>query len=154
MEMRITISGLGLALGKTGFGANLVSGAYLQTRSAKCGTVNTFGLTKGLSLGSSSGTVVFGHVQTEWFRIDENSAEFFDNDSSVGKVADVNISGAIVAGGRVDVNVDLIDENGSIETLVTKANISSSGIQISSTKVRGILKKMPRAQCVTALPSN
>jgi len=154
MEMRITISGLGVALGKTGFGANLVSGAYLQTRPSKGTCISTFGLTKGPSLGSNSGSIVFGHVQTEWFRINDNSAQLFENGTVTGKIADVKISGAIVTGGRVDVNIDLIDENGSIQSLIAKANISSSGVQIASTKVRGILKKMPRAQCVTTLSLN
>ncbi len=106
------------------------------------------------SLGSNSGSTVFGHVQTEWFRINDDSAELIQNNVVVGKIADVNISGAIVVGGRVDVNVNLIDQNGSIDTLVAKANISSSGVQVASTKVRGVLKIMPRAQCITALPSN
>lgn len=154
MEMRITISGLGVAFGKTGFGANLVSGAYLQTRSARGGPVCTLGLAKGPSLGSNSGSVVFGQVQTDWFRVTDDSAAFFQNSTAVGKIADVSISGAIFVGGRVDINVDLIDENGSIDNIVAKANISSSGVQVASTKVRGILKIMPRAQCIAALPSN
>lgn len=150
MEMRITISGLGLALGKTGFGANLVSGAYLETRPVSGAPSCIFGLTRGPSLGSSSGSVVFGHVQTEWFRVNVDVASAFRTNAVVGKVADVEISGAIVSGGQVDVKVDLIDSDGNVEGLFAKANIRSSGVQVASTKVRGVLKRLPGAHCVAA----
>lgn len=144
MEMRITITGLGLAFGGTGFGANLVSGAYVETRHGPGARSCVYGLAKGPSLGSNSGSIVFGHVQTAWFRIRNADAQRLSSNRIVGKVADVKVTGAIVAGGRVDVNMDVIDENGDIATIVTKANIHSTGVQASSTEVRGVVKQIPR----------
>lgn len=150
--MRITITGMGFALGKTGFGANLVSGAYVETRINPGASSCVYGLTKGPSLGSNSGSIIFGHVQTVWFRIDDKNVKAFLNPGAiVGKIADVKITGAIIAGGHVDVSVDLIDKNGDIATLVTKANIGSSGMQAASTKVRGVLKQLPAPGCVPTL---
>jgi hypothetical protein len=152
MEMRITITGVGFALGKTGFGANLVSGAYVETRINPSASPCIYGLTKGPSLGSNSGSIIFGHVQTAWFRINDQDVKTFSSPGAiVGKIADVKITGAIIAGGHVDVSMDVIDKDGNIATLVSKANIRSSGMQAASTKGRGVLKQMPAPGCVPTL---
>lgn len=42
---------------------------------------------------------------------------------------------------------DVIDKDGEITSLVSKANIESSGVQLSSTQVRGVLRYMPGGSC-------
>lgn len=91
---------------------------------------------------------MFGHVQTAWFRIKNQDAQLLKQDAVDGKIADVSITGAIIAGGRVDVSVEVIDGNGNIATLIAKGSIRSSGVQAASTKVRGILKRIPARGCV------
>lgn len=151
MEMRITISGAGFALGKTGFGVNALAGAYIETRPSSSFTPCLLALVKGPGIGSESGTVVFGHIQTEWFRVSTELHPWLaKRESLVGKTASIEVTGATVAGGRVDIEFDLISDEGDATSLLSKAHIRSSGFQISSTKVRGRIVQMPVGRCAAA----
>ena len=54
-----------------------------------------------------------------------------------GNTLDIKLTGALVGGGKVDVT-------GNIETVTAKADISSSGVQAASTRIRGKVKYIPQ----------
>lgn len=68
MEMRITITAAGATLGKSGLGFNRASAAYIEVRTNKDCHPTVHGLSKVGSLGSNTGSLVFGHVQPIGFR--------------------------------------------------------------------------------------
>jgi hypothetical protein len=66
MEMKVVIDALGLSIPKTGFGLNLFSGSYIEFRNSKKIPKILIGIKDVISLGAKSGTVILGHVVTEW----------------------------------------------------------------------------------------
>jgi len=141
MEMRVTITGTGIGIEKIGF--NFLSYAYIECR--RCGSLaeRTLALSKGLSLGSSSGTFVYGSLQTDWFTVDSTEAEWINNDGKIlGNVGEIEVVGTIINGGRVDVRIDLIGTTGTIKSLLAKANLKARGFQISPIKVRGTFVRL------------
>lgn len=64
MEVRITISGIGVTIPKIGFGVNVFSGCYLEFRASKNTPVKVFGIKDYLSLGDGSGSIIIGHART------------------------------------------------------------------------------------------
>lgn len=83
------------------------------------------------------------HVQTDWFSIRTNSELFRTPRKLTGKTLDIKLPGALVGGGKVDVTINLIDDTGNIETVTAKADISSSGVQAASTRIRDKVKYFP-----------
>lgn len=151
MEMQITISGVGVALGNTGFGVNALTGAYIEIRRSKHFGPCKLALAKAGGLGSDTGSIVLGHVQTDWFQVNEDLHPWLASlENLVGKTGQVEVTGALIAGGRVDIQFDVISDQGDIKSLRSKANIKSSGLQLSSTKVRGIIRRMPGGSCAAA----
>lgn len=150
MEARITISGFGFAAGRSGFGVNVASGAYIEIRPAKGAPACKLGLATGPELGSENGSLVFGHLQTHWFPVSNDLyPHFLSPDYMVGRAGDVEVKGALIAGGTVDIKVDVIDGAGNVETILSKAQIKASGLQASSTQVRGTIKRMSPATACT-----
>ena len=70
MEMMINITGVGVAIPKTGLGVNLYTGSYIGFRKSDGVDVTSLALHDLLSLGSRSGTFVLGWVRADWFPID------------------------------------------------------------------------------------
>ena len=143
MEIRITATSASVSFGKTGFGVNGFTGTYIETRPTKGAPQKLYGIVKGPALGSSTGSFVASHVQTDWFSIRTNAELFRTPGKLAGKTLDIKLTGALVGGGKVDVTINLIDDTGNIETVTAKADISSSGVQAASTRIRGKVKYLP-----------
>ena len=140
MEMKLVIDGMGLAIPKTGFGVNITSGCYIQLRNSKGTPVILMGIADGPSLGAKSGTVFVGHVETDWFFIDPVRHNWVTNTADlIGKKAEVEATGTLVAKGKVDLKFTVYDKNGNTKELMSKVDIKSTGAQIANTKVRGVL---------------
>lgn len=143
MEMKVIIDGMGIALPKTGFGVNLFSGSYISLRNNKGAPVLLLGLADALSLGSKSGTVIVGHVATQWFFVDPVKHNWVTNTIDlIGKKAEVEVIGTLLAKGSVDFKFTVFDKEGNTKELVSKVDLESSGVQVANTKVRGVLKKI------------
>lgn len=143
MEMKVVIDGIGVAVPKTGFGLNLFSGSYINFRNSKGVRPIMLGLADGISIGSKSGTVIVGHVETNWFFVDPVKHNWVTNTISlIGKKAEVEMIGTLLAKGRVDFKFTIFDKEGNIKELVSKVDLKSTGVQVANTKVRGVLKKI------------
>lgn len=150
MEMRITISSLGLSIGKSGFGASAISGSYIEIRPSNIASycTTTYGIVKGPSLGSSSGTIVWGQVQTDWFQISNDHYSLLSSrDALVGKTGDIQLIGTLAVGGNVDIELRIFDNEGNVTFSLDKVNTPSKGVQAASTKVRGTIRHIPRGIC-------
>ena len=144
MEVKVIISGLGIGIAKTGLGANLVSGTYISMRMGPKVKPRVFGITDSLSLGSDSSTLLVGHVATGWFKVKPEKDPFFMKpENLLGKKVDVSVSGTIIVGGNVDVKITVYDEYDAAKEMISRVDVESSGFQLSTTKIRGILKEMP-----------
>lgn len=140
MEMKVIIDGMGLAIPKTGFGINLCSGSYIKLRNYKGGASILLGIADGPSLGARSGTVFVGHVETDWFFIDPVKHNWVTNTIDlVGKKAEIEAIGTLMAKGRVDLKFTVYDKNGNAKELMSKVDLKSTGVEVANTKVRGVL---------------
>ncbi len=152
MEIRIVMSSIGFGIKKTGFGVNGITGAYIQTRTANS-VVTTYGVTDSLSLGSESSTLFVGHVSTEWFKIDSKAATFMSNKANlIGKKVGLEASGSVLFSGDTDIKFTVYDNLGSGNTIFELIDIPTRGGQLSSTKIRGVLKALPAKQPLPATP--
>ncbi len=144
MEMKILIIGAGIGIPKTGISVNLGTNALIQFRSSKNSTSTCMGISQMLTAGSEAGTVIFGDVDTDWFFVNPIKHKWAANtDKLVGKKVQLEVSGTLIVGGKVDVKFTVIDEHGNTSVLMSKVDIKASGIQAASTNIRGILKRMP-----------
>ncbi len=143
MEMKVVIDGMGLAMPKTGFGLNIFSGSYIKLRDSNKNPQILMGLVDAMSLGSKSGTVVLGHVETNWFFVDPVKHNWVTNTNDLtGKKAEIEVVGTLLAKGKIDLKFTVYDKGGDAKSLVSKVDIESSGIQVANTKVRGVLKQI------------
>ena len=143
MKMKVIIDGIGLSIPKTGLGLNIFSGSYISFRNSKKTPEILMGLADVISLGSKSGTVVVGHVETDWFIVDPVKHNWVTNTNNlVGKKAEVEVVGTLLAKGNVDLKFTVYDKDGNVNELISKVDIKSSGLQVANTKVRGILKQI------------
>jgi hypothetical protein len=143
MEMKVVISGVGAAIPKTGFGVNFISGSYIGLRNSKKMSNILMGLADLISIGNKSGTVVVGHVATDWFFVDPVMHNWVTNTNGlIGKKAEIEVIGTLIVNGNVDLKFTVFDKNGNTNELISKVDIESSGIQAANTKVRGVLKQL------------
>ncbi len=146
MEVKFIISSISIGFGKTGFGANAMTGAYIQTRVQKGAPVETYGITSTLTIGSDSSTIIVGHVSSEWFVVDKEAEKILLNKSNLlGKRAELESSGTLLFSGKTDVKLTVYNNIGKGTTVFDLIDIPSSGGQLSSTKIRGVLKGLPSA---------
>lgn len=145
MEMKITMVGFGIGIPKTDVNFNVGTLAYLEIRANnKDQKPKTFGLGESFSLGAGSSTFVFGNAKTKWFFIDPIKNKWIANpEKLVGKKMEIEISGLLIANGKVDVKITAIDEHGDTKELMNKVDIEAGGAQVAATKIRGVVKRMP-----------
>lgn len=140
MEMKVVITGLGFSIPKSGLGLNILGGSYIALRISEKTPQVLMGLTDAFSLGSKSETVVVGHIETHWFIIDPVKHNWLTNTNSLmGKKAEIEVVGTLLAKGKVDLKFTVYDKNGNANELISKVDIDSSGFQVANTKVRGVL---------------
>ncbi len=143
MEMKVVISGIGAAIPKTGLGVNIFSGSYIEFRNSKRIPNILMGLADVISIGNKSGTVVVGHVATDWFFVDPVKHNWVTNTNDlIGKKAEIEVVGTLIVNGEVDLKFTVYDKNENTNELISKVDIKSSGLQAANTKVRGVLKQI------------
>ena len=143
MEMKVVISGIGAAIPKTGLGVNILSGSYIKFRNSKRIPNILMGLADAISIGNKSGTVVVGHVATDWFFVDPVKHNWVTNTNDlIGKKAEIEVVGTLIVNGEVDLKFTVYDKNENTNELISKVDIKSSGLQAANTKVRGVLKQI------------
>ncbi len=142
MEIRITISGIGAGSAKTGFGMNLISGCYVETRPSHGGcSIRKYGVKDAFSLGSESSTLLVGHAQTHWMKVtDETALEWLNIEKLPGSCVEVEVSGSSLGSSKGDIKMFAITPDGDGITILEKYNIPMWAVQIASTKVRGEIK--------------
>lgn len=146
MEVRLTITGMGIGIPKTSFGVNLLSYCYIEVRdnpAVKAPT--TYVVDKALTIGGDSTTLVAGFSSTDWMKVDEDKINLLTRNNLSGKIFDVEIKGAGVAivSSEVDVSLKIIDNEGNATTVLEKYSIKATTLQVSSTSVRGKIKFFP-----------
>lgn len=144
MEVRILLSSLSIGLGSSGFGVNAITGSYIQTRVAPDAPVKLFGIADSMSLGSDSGTLLASHVTTSWFKVDSKAEKILAGSKGfVGNKAQLEISGTLISSGKTDVKLTSYNKAGSGTAVFELIDIPSSGGQLASSKIRGIVKSLP-----------
>ena len=145
MEAQVIIIGLGASIKPIGLGANLATGAYITFRQNKR-RVLTLGIADYLNLGGDKGTLLFGYINTDFFKLGSKLHPWTDTiDSLVGSTLDLRVSGTLLVNGTVSITLDRIDKDGNLEKLISKTNINASGAQIADTMIRGVAKELPMA---------
>lgn len=143
MEIKILASGVGAAIPKTSIGFNLFSGVYIQIRRASADKPQVFGIATGPEVGGNSGTLIAGHIETSWMKIDAGKHAWLCSRSSlVGKLGEVELKGTLLFSGSVDVNFTIYDANNEAGFSLSRVKVESSGGQLADTKVRGVIKDM------------
>lgn len=93
-----------------------------------------------MSLKSSSASAIFSMMSTEWTFIDSKRHPWICGaERMIGKTIEIEVTGAMFGAGKADVRLSLLDESGNAETLWTRFDIQSKGLQLSDVKVRGKL---------------
>ena len=143
MEMKILASGVGAAIPKTSIGFNLFSGVYIQIRRASADKPQVFGIATGPEVGGNSGTLIAGHIETSWMKIDAGKHAWLCSRSSlVGKLGEIELKGTLLFSGSVDVTFTLYDADNEASFSLSRVKVESSGGQLADTKVRGVIKDM------------
>jgi hypothetical protein len=94
-----------------------------------------------LELGGKTGTLVLGHVFTSWFKLDPaKQGWIFERNKLVGKTAEIKVTGTLLVSGTVDVTFKILDEEGKDVQKITRIDRDSTGLQVSSTSIHGVLK--------------
>ncbi|WP_025613270.1 hypothetical protein [Vibrio parahaemolyticus] len=144
MKVRITISGLGAGIPKLPIGVNLISGCYIETK-PNDGQAPTrlYGVADYLSVGGESSTLVFGHAQTEWMTVENESAQkLLQYENFIGSQVDVEVKGTSFGSSKGDVTLKVIDKIGNAKSAIDKFNIKIDAYQLASTKIRGQIRAM------------
>mgnify|MGYP000848359336 CR=1 FL=1 len=143
MEMKILASGVGAAIPKTSIGFNLFSGVYIQIRRSSAEKPQVFGIATGPEIGGNSGTLIAGHIETSWMKIDAGKHAWLCSRSSlVGKLGEIELKGTLLFSGSVDVNFTIYDADNEASFSLSRVKVESSGGQLADTKVRGLIKDM------------
>jgi hypothetical protein len=143
MEMKVVINAFGFSIPKTGLGINAFAGSYIMFRNSEKAPIILMGLTGSFSLGEKSGTVIIGYVETNWFFIDPEKHNWIMNTNAlIGKKAEIEVIGTLLAKGRVDFKFFLYEKDGDTKEMLSKVDIKSSGVQLANTKVRGVLRQI------------
>lgn len=138
MEVRITISGIGVTIPKIGFGVNVFSGCYLEFRASKNTPVKVFGIKDYLSLGDGSGSIIIGHARTSWITVmDPKSLVLLNTQNLSGSTVEIEVKGTSFGHANGDIGFKVFDSIGNSKTILEKYNIPMEAIQLASTKVRG-----------------
>lgn len=142
MEVRLTIGGFGIGIPKTAFGANVVSGCYIETKPCRgrC-AVSKYGVKDSFSLGTESHTVIASQAKTEWMTVtDEVAIAKLQREQLNGSHVDIEVSGTSFGASKGDVTVKVIDENGDATDIIQKYGVKMVAWQLDSTKIRGVVR--------------
>ncbi len=144
MEMRIFMTGLGIAIPKTDIGLDLISGTYVQVRATPSAVPLTYVIGTYANPGGKTGTVALGHITTEWFAIPPLKYSWlFNPKGMLGSPAELKVSGTLIIKGQVDIHFKLLDEEGTVLKEVKRINVRATGGQLSSTYIHGTLMTIP-----------
>lgn len=140
MQMKITIFGAGIGIPKSGFSVNLATGAYIEVRQSKNTPAILFAIGQFATLGNEASTFLAGYVNTDWFDVNPAKHRWITKmQSMVGKEVELQITGALVFSGHVDISLTLIRKNKEGTELLKLYDIKAGGAQIASSAVRGKL---------------
>lgn len=143
MEIKVIASGIGASIPKLDVGFSLFSGVYILRRNTIAAKPYVLGIATGPKLGGNNGSLIVGHVNTSWMKVDPSKHKWLFNMSSLlGKLAEVELSGTLIISGKIDVSIKIYDQNGESKFSVEKVDIESSGGQIADTKIRGTIIDM------------
>lgn len=143
MEMKIVITGAGACIPKSELGINILSYSYISLRNTKTNPPVVLALSDAFSIGSKSGTIVLGFVETNWFSVNPVKHSWLTNyNSLIGKKAEIEVSGTLLVFGSIDVKFKLYDKDDETKEILAKVDVKSHGGQLSTTTVRGVLIKM------------
>ena len=144
-KIRIYISGMGIAINDK-IGLNVLSAAYIEIKQTANAIPRIFAVVKSPSVGGNSGTLVIGHVQTDWFDLDLNSAAEMTLAKLVSKknrTIDLEVKNMLLGSGKCDIKATLINDKGVGLQLFERFDIPCIGGQLSETKIRGDLRHIP-----------
>ncbi len=138
MEVRITISGIGVTIPKIGFGVNVFTGCYLEIRASKNSPIKVFGVKDHLSLGDGSGSIIVGHAKTSWITVmNPESLVLLNTQNLNGSKVEIEVKGTSFGHANGDIGFKVFDDVGNSKTILDKYNIPMEAMQLASTKVRG-----------------
>jgi hypothetical protein len=145
MEMKMVLSSLGIAIPRTGVGFNVATGCLIRIRKRTGDDPMLLGIAEAYSFGEKTSTFFVGHIETDWFRISpQESGWLYDSNRLIGKLAEIQFSGGLLASGTADLHFSVIDKYHNKKELMQKIGVKAKGVQAASTKVRGVLVRLQR----------
>lgn len=143
MEIKLIGSGIGASIPKINFGFNIVSGVYIQFRDTPNAKPLTLGIAASPEVGGSNGALIASYIVTDWAKVDSSKHPWLCSKRKLlGKTVEVEFKGTLVFGGKVDIAINVYDENNEKSFSLEKIDIEASGGQLTDTKIRGKLVDM------------
>ena len=147
MKMQAFIIGFGASIKPINFGVNVATGVYIKFFDESDRLVMFAGVSDYLNIGGKKGTLIYGQVKTELFRVSPDLHPWVnDLDSLVGQKVDFSVGGSLLIKGAVSVKMSSIYEHGNTTSLVSKEDIDAQGVQVADTMIRGIFKRLPLSE--------
>lgn len=147
MKMQALIVGLGASIKPINFGVNLITGVYIKFYNDSDKLVMFAGISDYLNIGGKKGTLIYGQVFTDRFKVSSDLHPWVDDlDSLVGQKVDFSVGGSLLVSGSVSVKMSSIDSDGNTKSLISKEDIGATGVQVADTMIRGTFKRLPIAK--------
>lgn len=145
MEVQISVFGAGVTIpwGKKGsLGLSVLCEGYIRFRHNVWSKASEPLLIHDLVSISDSSALVCNQIKTDWFRVSpEKSNWIYNRNALLGRTFDLEVSGANIVRGKVDISLTVYDKLGDPQVLIDKCCIDAWGVQIAPFKVRGKLKR-------------
>jgi len=140
MFIKIKGNSVGVSMPLFGTGLNLATIGFISIRPGDKGPTQIFKIQDTMSLKSSSASAIFAMMSTEWTFVDTKRHPWICGaERMLGKTIEIEVTGAMFGAGKADIKISLLDASGKIETLLTRFDVKSTGLQLSNVKVRGEL---------------
>ncbi|WP_275270000.1 MULTISPECIES: hypothetical protein [Limnobacter] len=140
MFIKIKGNSVGLSVPLFGTGLNLATIGFISIRPGDNGPTQIFKIQDTMNLKSSSASAIFAMMSTEWTFVDAKQHPWICGaERMLGKTIEIEVIGAMFGAGKADIRISLLDASGKAETLLTRFDVQSKGLQLSDVKVRGKL---------------
>lgn len=141
MFIKIRGNSVGLKLPLFGTGLNVATIGFISIRPGENGPIQIFRIQDTMNLKSGSASAVFSMLSTDWTFVDSKEHPWVCRaEQLIGKTIQIEITGAMFGAGKADVQLSLIADNNSVQSLWLRFDIQSKGLQLSDVKVRGVLE--------------
>jgi hypothetical protein len=140
LQMKIISSSLSVGVPKTDLGLNVFSGTYIQFDVN--GEIVTYGIATKFTGGKVNNTLVFGHIDSNWFEINPEHKEKLLGVRN--KLAELEIAGLVPGYGSADIKLTVFDQYNSPWLSIELVSEPVRGLLVSDIKIRDRLLLIPK----------